>query len=33
MYMVEENEGKSSGNKDVKSMYMMVKHVHNMYMS
>ena len=33
MYMVGLNEGKSSGNENVKSMYMMVKHVHNMYMS
>ena len=33
MYMVEENAGKSSGNENVKSMYMMVKHVHDMYMS
>ena len=33
MYMMGENAGKSSGNEDVKSMYMMVKHVHNMYMS
>ena len=32
MYMVGENEGKKIGNEDIKSMYKMVKHVHNMYM-
>ena len=32
MYMVGVNEGKSVVNEIVKSMYMMVKHVHDMYM-
>ena len=32
MYMAGVNEGKSVVNEIVKSMYMMVKHVHDMYM-
>lgn len=32
MYMVGWNEGKSVGNEDIKSMYMLLKHVHDMYM-
>ena len=32
MYMVGKNEGKDIENEIVKSMYMMVKHVHDMYM-
>ena len=31
--MVGKNEGKDIENEIVKSMYMMVKHVHDMYMS
>ena len=31
--MVGENEGKGVENESVKSMYMLVKHVHDMYMS
>ena len=30
--MVGWNEGKSVGNEDIKSMYMLLKHVHDMYM-
>ena len=33
MYMVGVNEGKSVVNEIVKSMYMMVQHVHDMYMT
>ena len=33
MYMMGKNEGEHIGNENVKSMYMMIKHVHNMYMS
>ena len=32
MYMVGRNEGKDVENEKVKSMYMLPKHVHNMYM-
>ena len=33
MYMVGENDAKCVDNERIKSMYMMVKHVHDMYMS
>ena len=33
MYMVVENDSKRIENEILKSMYMMVKHVHDMYMS
>ena len=32
MYIVWQNEDKSVGNENVKSMYMIPKHVHDMYM-
>ena len=33
MYMVVENDSNRIENETLKSMYMMVKHVHDMYMS
>ena len=32
MYMVGWNEGKSVGNEDINSMYIMPEHIHDMYM-